>query len=500
MIINNNLSLFNFSQKQQTKPAFKAADYFQPIKNHSKMICGCCGKKTLPITKYMQAVTRLGLSLKVQIEKGVLDYLKDGFPRTWEKLVSLSAMYPLESLDKILHGQGSQVNDKYIELKQSVVEDIEENEEIKNLSKPAKNKHIRKIFFDLNDNARTYMKPSQDVFSVIKPLKIYLSEAKKGFFEQMEEYSRKFPDKSLSEIIREPELIEFHRNNLNLQDIETRKRRNFHFRNILTMVETSAPFSVEAFKEIQKQALKVIYTEKDDKKKEYILKKLYQEALEKYHCDTVNVENVNKELKEIAKNSPSSDYFFVKSFNKNLSDSEIIRLLFEDLLASKRNILSDEENGIENIFEDNNDSILNKKTGDSAFGNHYVMCRECNTKTSNDSLNEIVKYETQAPKNIQEQINIITAEILNGSLDPKFRALPIYIAENFRKVSGGAVNLDIIDYCEEILKRSKGRIQANSSYKRHNCFTPAQIKHVEKIESILQKKLTDFLEKNKKTT
>ena len=54
MIINNNFTLF---QNQQSKPTFKSADYFHSIKNSPKMICGCCGKKTLPILKYISINT-----------------------------------------------------------------------------------------------------------------------------------------------------------------------------------------------------------------------------------------------------------------------------------------------------------------------------------------------------------------------------------------------------------------------------------------------------------
>ena len=128
------------------------------------------------------------------------------------------------------------------------------------------------------------------------------------------------------------------------------------------------------------------------------------------------------------------------------------------------------------------------------------MCRECNTKTSPDTTKDIIKYQPNLPKNLQKQMNIIINEILSGGFDPRLRAYPIYVAENIKNSSEGAIKLDIIDYCEETLKRSKKRSQIDSSYKRKNHLKPNQVEFLDKIERILQEKLTNYLSKNKKTT
>ena len=141
MIINNSF----LYKKQETKPTFKA-DYFQPIKNLPNITCAYCGKKTLSIEKYIQSLLSISLPLKEQVEKGVLNYLKDFFPKTWEKIINLSKTYPQNTLDEITHNKNAEVNDNYIELKKTVIDDIKTNNKYENLDKREMHRFINKTF------------------------------------------------------------------------------------------------------------------------------------------------------------------------------------------------------------------------------------------------------------------------------------------------------------------------------------------------------------------
>ena len=185
MIINNNFSLL---QNQQSKPTFKSVDYFHPIKNSPKMICGCCGKKTLPILKYIKATKSLALPLQIQIEKGVMDCLKQVFPTAWRAIEALSKKDPDKNIDEIIRSNNTDTNEYYVLLKEAIIVDIENNDEYKDLSPEKKDRIINKTFFDLNDRGRSYMKRSSIVMNELAPLAQYLEGIPQEVFEQFESF------------------------------------------------------------------------------------------------------------------------------------------------------------------------------------------------------------------------------------------------------------------------------------------------------------------------
>ena len=62
-------------------------------------------------------------------------------------------------------------------------------------------------------------------------------------------------------------------------------------------------------------------------------------------------------------------------------------------------------------------------------------------------------------QNMQAQMNIITDSILNGKLTEDFRFYPFTIAQAFKADSEGKMNLDLIYYSQEMLKRSKQKLK-----------------------------------------
>ena len=220
MIVNNN---YNLSQRQQPKSAFKGYDYFQQIKALPNVVCGCCGRETLHTDKYIRTVTPLAKPLSVQIENGVLSYLERKFPKVWETIQSFTERFPGQSLDEIIHSKDDSINEYYVELKKSVVDDIDSQKEVYNLSGIERDRFVGKTFYDLTDNSRAYMASSAEVIKRLLPIKHHLTGVKKEVFEQLEIYSRKFPDKTLSEIVNEPQIRQFHSTKNILQRIETRE-------------------------------------------------------------------------------------------------------------------------------------------------------------------------------------------------------------------------------------------------------------------------------------
>ena len=152
------------------------------------------------------------------------------------------------------------------------------------------------------------MQQSSVVIDRLRPLVPYLNEEKKEIFEQLEGYSRKYPRKTLSEIVQDPEIAEYHRNKNSLHKMEIKEKVNHHFENVLKIVEEENPFAKPKFQDLQKQAITVLYTEKDPQRRRYLLMKMYDEALEKHSCQKIK-NNVMEELNHIPESFLTKDYF-----------------------------------------------------------------------------------------------------------------------------------------------------------------------------------------------
>lgn len=479
MIINGNFTLF---QNQQSKPTFKAVDYFHPIKNSPKMICGCCGKKTLSIIRYMKTITSIALPLQVQLEKGALDYLEKSFPKAWETIKRFSENNPTKTLDEILHYKNIGINDKYVELRNAVAQDIEQNKEDIGVDDVKQYRHVDKIFFDLNDFGRTYMKQSSIVIDRLMPLAQYLSGAQREVFDQFMIYSKKYPKKTLSEIVREPEVEQFHKEQYFIYKAEKNKQLEQHFQNILMIVEENNPTLVSIFQGLQEQAIKMLRSVRDISKRKYLLEKMYKEALDKY-CSNIKKEDVIREINQLPESFVSKDNFFMVAADNKYTDIEIVNSMFGNILASEKYIIPLEQGGSDKI------------------GNKIVMCRSCNTRTKTIPYREVIKYRAKMPENMQKQMDIITGEILDGSFNARLRAYPIYVAEYLNTASKGAIKLDIIDYCEEIIDRSKRKIKSNkkdmSWLRKNKNFKPTNKAFLNEKEQVLQEKMQKFIAENK---
>jgi hypothetical protein len=313
----------------------------------------------------------------------------------------------------------------------------------------------------------------------------YLEGVVKDVFEQLKIYSIKYPKSTLSEIVKKPEVEQFHREQYLLQKAEKQAQIELHFDNILKLVEKNNPELISDFQNLQEQAIKMLHVVKSSDKRKYLLEKMYSEALKKYSCN-INKEDVMNEIKQLPETFISKDNFFVYVADKNFTDVEIINSMFGNILSSEKYIIPIEQGGSEKL------------------GNKIVMCRGCNTRTKTEPYKEIIKYRTEMPINMQKQINIITGEILQGGLNSRLRAYPTYVANNFKTASENTINLDIIDYCEETIKRSKKKVENNKTailqLKKKQNFEATQKSFLNEKEILLQEKIQKFLDENKQST
>lgn len=462
----SSMKILPISNQNNKKPTFKGVDFFNTIKTLPGMTCAICGKPTLSNDLYVKALTPLSKSLAYNISKGVLNYLEIKYPLVWAKLQEFVARFPKMSLDEILDDN----TETYVELKQAVVQTLEP-EPVPN-GTPERielERNIGKVFFDAIDNARSYMKCSSTVMKQLIPLKEYLPAPQQEVFEQLEIYSRKYPRKTLSEIVSLPEIHKFHAAKNILQRTETREKLDYHFENIHNLIKSKKPKAVEYFDELKEKVLDMYEEINDEEARKFLAREMYKEALKEHNCEAIQ-EEVLAELGKVPTTFLTKDSYFNHAYTHEYTDFQIVKSLFSGLLASEDHIVPVSKGGM--------DKVENKT----------VVHRNCNHKRGSDSYAQTIKYYPEFPANAQKQIDLISENILNGNLPSELRFYPLKVADNYLKESDGLIDLDITEYCTQGLEQSCSRIDSNEGH----------ISYLISEKQKINQSISDLVDSNKK--
>ncbi len=433
----NSLNLINVNnnlQCKQKKLTFKAGDYFMPIKQIPGMVCACCGKKVLTADKLVKAETSISKPLSFVMEKGVFNYLKKNCPVVWVQLEEFVKKFPKLTLDEILDGEE---NENYVLLKQAVVRSLsKENLEPNTTERINLDRQIGQVFYDMLERGRSYMKSSAVVIKKLLPFKEYLYGAKKDAFEQLEIYSRKYPKKTLSEIIQIDSIKSFHTMKTLLDNGANREKMNYHFENIINLVKKENPSAVGYFEDLKREVIQMFSEIQDQEIRIQKAQDMYKKALKSCNCTTLEPQ-VMEELQRLPINFKTMDSFFVHAASNKYSDGAIISTIFGPVLATEEHIKTISEGGI--------DKVENKA----------VLHRECNNIRGRTSYSEFLMYKPQMPKYVQQQMDMITSSLLKNKLPAYLKFYPIKVAQNWFECSNGIIDLDIIEYCKKGLKASE---------------------------------------------
>lgn len=431
---------FLSTQNNYQKTSLKGVDYFSHIKSIPNMTCAICGKPTISSEFYAKTIAPLAKPLAYNMSKGALNYLNKKFPLVWTQLEKFTEQFPQKSLDEILV-QTEPFND----LKKSVVKTLETEPVLSDTPERIElDRRIGSLFFDTIENARSYMKGSSVVMNRLMPLKGFLNGAKKDVFEQFEIYSRKYPRKTLSEIVSIPEIAKFHTVKNLLQRVDSREQLDYHFENIRNLVQKKNPDAVEYFDELKEKTLDLYEKENDEKARTYYTKEMYKNALEKYDCEELE-NDVLKELSLIPKSFVTKDSFFNSAQVNQYTDGRIVSSLFSGILASEEHI-----NPVSNGGEDK-------------LGNKIVAHRSCNKLRHSIPYAEFIKYHPDMPEHTQAQLDLVTQNILEGKTIEALRTYPLYVADNLYEQSGGKIDINLNEYCVNGLKQSSGRMTENEN-------------------------------------
>ena len=478
-----------YTQKDFKNRTFKGSDHFEPIKKLPKMICASCGKPTLDINLYIKTLIPICKPLSKVIELGTFDTkFQYKYPLIIAKLTEFAKLYPDKSIDEILETQDG----TYAELKRSVVQTFD-IESIKN-NTPERfslDRKINSLFFDVLEKSRSKMKSSSAVMKQLMKLKDYLegfNEARKQAFIQLEIYTRKYPRKTLAEIIQIPKIANFHKMKNLLQRTEARELLDYHFENIRNLIKKKNPDALDYFDNLKTKVLDLYENEPDEKARKYISKSLYRKALSEYHCQDIE-DAVLNELSQIPTSFTTKDSFFASAAINNFSDIEIVNSFFKDFITSEDHVTAISQGGRD------------------YSGNKLIMHTICNNHRASKPYAVYLNYHPEMALHAKEQIDYISKSLLAQKLPDNLRTYPIRITDTLRIVSEEKIQPDIIGYCEKILKQSQKRVKKNKEIIKQ--LSQSSKKSIEEIkvlkeqnneELAFQAKLESYLNRYKKST
>lgn len=425
--MNLTLTPINAPSFQALQPKLK----FNEIRNIPNVPCACCGKKVL----IPEALRKIFSS----ISRPLASMLKLGGFSSWENNSAI-----MELLKKL-----AETNPK--KSFQSIVEEEKNYKQIQEALQPIAEKKVKKkpeqqhqykhlLLQDLLNSSESTLRSSGVVMKKLARLKSYLEGTPLEVFEQLEIYSRKYPRKTLTEIINMDEIVKFHKTKNLLQRSETREQVDFHFENIQQIIHRVVPHPQEFYDELKKRALEIFATENDPIIRIARIKALYMKVLQKEQCKHL-ANKINKELDQTPITYTTKDSFFVFAHDNNFDDRQILISIFSPIISTFEHVVPKSQNG------------------SNKMSNGLVMHKSCNCHRSSMSYRKFFQYHPEMPKNIQKQINFITRLILNGKLNGGFRFWPMTIANTLSEYTDGAISLDITKYCERGLEQTTERIE-----------------------------------------
>lgn len=426
------LSLMPYNQTTSISPEFKAHT-FNPtfIKNIQNTPCACCGKKVLIQAQFNRSVNAISKSLSTALNQGLLDpWKKNKF--VWDILQKLADENPRQPLEKII-----QKKENY-EMVSSALLKVAQNQKDTSFDDFS---NLKLVFIkNIIKLSRSKLKCSETVMKKLAPLKSYLDGLSLQTFEQFEIYSHKYPRKTLAEIIRLPEVIEYHKTKENLQIVEIKDKIDFRFANVFNIVKKANPEAVKNFDKLKEEALKIYSKTSDPIIRLAKIQELYAQVLKEHNCEKLS-KKVNKEFEQMPISYLTVDSFFVHAHKNNYNDIDVINSLFSQPKSTFEHIIPVSEKRIDTM------------------GNGLVMHRKCNIYRGNMPYQEFWKYHPEMPHNIQKQVKFLSEAILNDKLHISYKYWPLNLLRTFRQYTNSAIKIDNKSYYVKTLKKTEQKIE-----------------------------------------
>lgn len=427
---------------------------YHKLKHIKNIPCACCGNKTLHSNKLCDVFGSLSKPLSYHIENGAFAWYEKNYPPIYNFLCNLAKFNPNQSLDRILKKEKN-----HFDLFNTIIKTIKfTNGGYKAKQNPELaeklEKDVSKTFHALIKHGRKFMRNSEFVIKKLQPFKQYLHGRKLAVFEQLAAYSKKYPEKTLHEIIcQTSDVYKYHSYRDFKQQKFIKNKIDFHFSNIEKIVEDYNPKLVGQLNELKEKTLLNLSYIDDKMARIPVIKKMYSEFLNANNCSSI-VSEVNKELDRLPRSANTVDSFFVFAKSKKMTDGTVLNSIFTPVQSSTYYL----------------------PLGKKSLTNSLVFCRKCHQNSSNFKFAEVLEYHPEMTKNIQKQFDVVTKLILEGKVEDNFRLWPLNMTELLDKISLGKLKIDISKYIEnqKNITESKCRNHLKSRELIHRKFEQRQ--------------------------
>lgn len=417
-------------------PNFQRVDYMREIKRIPGVTCACCGGKVIMEEAVKKAYTTVSKPLINIIKNGWMDKWQE-FPMIWKTLNVFAQVNPKESLDKMLKR-----DEEFVLLKKAIVKDVT-GDPNKTTRDPEEKNKILDIFATVVNDSRSELKTAKTVISRFSVFKPYLDEMRGEVFELLEIYSKKFPRKSLKEIINEPNINKTHGLKNSLQRNLVSLKREHYIDEIETLIGKTNPQALKDLEEEKTNILNIINRIKDNRIKEYKLKELYTKILSSNNCLNLQ-DKVNELIDKIPLEYGSADYYFVSCAYKNSNDFEIINNIIAPYISSYDHIIARASGGKDEI------------------GNGLTFHTKCNRNRGKMHYNEFSMYYPEMIKYTKKQIDYISGVLLKGKASDYLRYWPLKVSKNLIEYTDGKFAPDVTEYCKKRLKQIEKKLKGKT--------------------------------------
>lgn len=412
----------------QNNPQFTAgkANKVMNMKSIPGAPCACCGREMILQGAVAKACATITKPFKDILQKGFLDNWRQ-YPKIWKFLNRLADRNPDKSLDQILIND----EDACSALKKAVSNNIDWGY--------SRMSSVNTAYNDIRYRSRGELKGAKAVMNKLIAFKPFLDGPLLEAFEQLQIYAQKYPRKRLIDIVHMKEVYSFHKTKDKLQKQQIEAKRNFHFNNMMNIIKKSKPADISEFEELRKVSEEIFLQVKDPKRRIFLIKEYYSEALDKQGCSKVK-DKVLAEIDQMPADSFTADSFFV-DVSKCYDDYSVIYRILSRYVET---------------FEHIN---LNSRGGDYHIFNGVFLHSKCNYERDNAHYCEHFIYHPEMPYNLQKQIDFFAKIILDKGYLGDIRRWPIETAHTLASYTDGQLVLDVKDFYEKSVKKFERRMK-----------------------------------------
>lgn len=387
--------------------------------------CAKCGKKMLTLSEIDKIINNFRVSSSAAMNHDEFKSIQGTYE--YECLADIAKQFPRISFARAINRKGVQKYLSYLP------------------------QETQARILDMVDISKGFSKKAPQVVKKLNPLKPLMPEIYLDLLVVMEDYAKKYPKLTFTEIFRKPEVMEHYRNIVESQRNQNTDTTNKIFKKIDAIMKQQ-PEELQKEYELVKSGL-YKYNALIGEEHKFAINSLFKPILNKIQ-DKKIIEKISKQLDKIPAYNYGVQNVILRFSRDGYDDMRLFKTMLEDI-----------SNTFDHIIPD-------CYSHDSSASNGLYMHRRCNSNRRVFKYADIQEAYPEFKENIQKQLNKLMAFINAGKLTG-MAEVPYKIKRNLDSYTHGKISPDIRNY----LKQQKLRLEEQN----HN-LTTIREEHLEQFD------------------